>query len=445
MTDAPVAPASPAQLAERPPPQPATDGGEAGPDPAVAPPPGNPRFPQVDSVRAIAALTVLLTHTSFVTGAIISTAWGPYAARLDVGVAIFFVISGFLLYRPFVGARLEGRPPPRILAYARRRVLRIVPAYWLALTVLWLTIGLPGLFDQDPWVYYLFLQTYSIDHILGGIGPAWTLCIEVTFYLLLPFWALAMAALLGRRPRRTQVRAELAVLLAVFVADLALRYYLREEQPLAWVQNTLATHMDWFALGMAVAVWSAGLQARPGEARAFGWVAARPLVAWLLAGAAFYVTGRWVTGPNLVILPDGHPTLLYAGDQDVYRHVLYGVVGVGILLPAVAFARAPGLIGWILTNRVLMWLGLVSYGIYLWHHPLVLWLHDHHAEGWVPAIPFIVVTTLTAAAAISLAALSYYLVEKPILRFKDGRPRRARPATAATVPERPAATERPAG
>ena len=130
----------------------------AAPD-AVAPPPGNPRFPLFDGMRAIAAGSILVTHVAAITSFNLLNPLGAYTARLNMGVAFFFVISGFLLYRPFLAARFAGRPPPRIRDYARRRVLRIVPAYWLALTVLAATAGLCGVFTGDWWNYYGFQNT----------------------------------------------------------------------------------------------------------------------------------------------------------------------------------------------------------------------------------------------------------------------------------------------
>src|SRR5262245_48380037 len=124
---------------------------------ALRPPPGNPRFPLVDGLRAVAATMVLVSHTSFLSGFNGRGEIGRVFARFDMGVALFFIISGFLLYRPFVSARLDGRAAPRVLRYARRRVLRIVPAYWLALTVLAIWPGLRGdVFGHIP-IYYGFL------------------------------------------------------------------------------------------------------------------------------------------------------------------------------------------------------------------------------------------------------------------------------------------------
>ena len=98
------------------------------PAPAVAPPPGNPRFPLFDGLRAIAALSVLTFHVAAISGALERGFAGDVLAMLSRGVILFFVISGFLLYRPFVAARAGGRHAPSSTRYARRRILRIVPA-----------------------------------------------------------------------------------------------------------------------------------------------------------------------------------------------------------------------------------------------------------------------------------------------------------------------------
>src|SRR4051812_27260591 len=151
---------------------------EAAPD-ALRPPPGNPRFPAVDGLRALAALMVLVGHTSFLSGFNGRGQVGAVLSRFDLGVALFFIISGFLLYRPFVSARMDGRSAPGVLRYGRRRLLRIVPAYWLALTVLAIWPGLGGdVFGHVP-VYYLFLQNLRIEWLQGGITTAWSLCVEM--------------------------------------------------------------------------------------------------------------------------------------------------------------------------------------------------------------------------------------------------------------------------
>ena len=113
--------------------------------PNLFPPPGNPRFPLIDPMRAIAALCVFAGHT--VTGVYAFSAHPTlflWAAQLAYeGVAIFFLISGFLLYRPFLTARREGRRL-RLGSYAKRRFLRIAPAYWVALSIFIAAGFVPG-------------------------------------------------------------------------------------------------------------------------------------------------------------------------------------------------------------------------------------------------------------------------------------------------------------
>src|SRR3954447_17536908 len=126
------------------------------------------RFPYIDSLRALAALSVLATHVAPHAG----NSWVlPIAARLEVGVAVFFLISGFLLYRPFVRARLLGEQPRRVRAYAWRRALRIVPAFWVALTLITIWLDVPGVFSwHDGPLYYGVAQTWTQRTIGGGLS-----------------------------------------------------------------------------------------------------------------------------------------------------------------------------------------------------------------------------------------------------------------------------------
>ena len=171
----------------------------------------------MDSLRAIAALAVLGTHAAFFAGLYAGNSdLAPYAARLEVGVAVFFLISGFLLYRPFVLARIEGRPPMAIRAYAWRRFLRIVPAYWVALTVATVALSLPGVFSVDgiP-TFYLVGQGYREETIGGGVAQAWSLTIEVAFYAFLPLWAAFMRRVPGAT-RASRVRSDALALALLF-------------------------------------------------------------------------------------------------------------------------------------------------------------------------------------------------------------------------------------
>lgn len=387
------------------------------PEPVVAPPPGNPRFPHVDGLRAVAAVSVLVFHTAFTTGA--TGAWyGPIVGRFELGVALFFVISGFLLYRPFFAAHYEGRPRIRTRDYLRRRVLRIVPAYWLALTVLAIYPGLQGVFTDEWWVYYGFLQIYQSDTFVNGIPPAWTLCVEVSFYLLLPLYAVALRRVCRGWALAQVVRIELAVLGVLALASVAFRTVAIASGPTV-VFTWLPGMFGWFAAGMALAVVSVALERRERACALAELVARRPGAVWALALAAFVGLALTVDPPRA----DG--ATIYSEGESLRLHVLSAVVALLVLLPAVVGADAGGAVRRLLSLRLLAWLGLISYGIYLWHHTLMLWLESLGAIDWVPGSGFITLTALTLALAVTCAAASYYAVERPLLRFKDRRRRRA--------------------
>jgi peptidoglycan/LPS O-acetylase OafA/YrhL len=133
------------------------------------------RFPLLDSVRAIAALSVLFFHAVGIYGGALSHPGRALVARMEVGVVIFLVVSGFLLYRPLVLDHLRGTPSPPVRAYAWRRVLRVVPAYWVALALATLIVPYHGVFTLGgvP-TYFGFAQIYRSSTIGGGDPPAWT-------------------------------------------------------------------------------------------------------------------------------------------------------------------------------------------------------------------------------------------------------------------------------
>ncbi|HKP89749.1 MAG TPA: acyltransferase [Thermoleophilaceae bacterium] len=370
------------------------------------------RFPLMDSLRAIAALSVLTFHAGYFAGMYTSgSVLRPYVAQAASGISVFFVISGFLLYRPFVKARLEGLPMPAVGAYAWRRFLRIVPAYWLALTVIALWLSLEIVVDP-AWhvpLFYGFGQIYTADTALGGLGPAWTLCVEVTFYAFLPLWALAM--------RGRGFRAELAALAGLWLASLVWKLLAtRHVEPSSldsgpWLMP-LPNFLDQFAAGMALALVSVrGLPASLERAtrHAWPWWVAAALAYWLLS-TRIGLHGR--------LGEDVTPR------EFMLRHELELVVAVGLIVPAIfAFGRA-GPVRRVLAWRPLLYLGLVSYGIYLWHEALVRkiatgtsdWMTDTLGLG-VEA-RFAVLFGLTLAAATAVASASYYAVERPALSLK---------------------------
>jgi peptidoglycan/LPS O-acetylase OafA/YrhL len=374
-------------------------------------------------MRAIAVLCVLLTHTSFLAGSNEREWFGDFTARLDLGVTIFFLISGFLIYRPFVNSRLNGAPKTPLAIFFERRFLRIFPAYWLALTVLAIAPGLPDVHSGHFWVYYGLFQAYDPTWFDKGIGTAWSLSTEVAFYLLLPLYAWA-AARLARG-----IRLELGLLAALATASVVARALVASSEQHAAFGTastfpiTLGGSFLWFALGMGLAVISASLQGSAERPRAIAFIERRPWAPWLLALGFFVLVSKGIG-------ISGYKFAQLSVAQNVGEHLLYAAVALCLLLPAVFGDRSGGWPRVVLANRWLATLGLISYGVFLWHLTLAIKLSGEGASGWLPIGRFLSLTLIALAVSIPVAAVSYLLLERPLLRLKyrQGRAQSSRTA-----------------
>jgi peptidoglycan/LPS O-acetylase OafA/YrhL len=380
--------------------------------PALTPPPGNPRFAGVDALRGVAILMVVVCHTTQLPGT--PTAGGWLSNALWAGVVLFFAISGFLLYRPYAAAHAGDHPVASVGRFWRRRALRILPAYWVALTVLSLWPGTRGMWDHW-WQNYLLVQGYGVSTGTDGIGVGWSLCVEVSFYLLLPLLAFAARRLgwwLG------WWRAELLVVAAFGLVGFVVLSVAVYVTPLTvWLANTLAVMSPYFAGGMLLAVLSVRAE-RPGRARAIGaWLARRAPLAWAVAIGLWALSG-WAASHEE--LPRSLLVAAHLGGLALFAT---------LLLAPVAFA-ARGAVGRVVAWRPLTLLGLVSYGVFLWHYQLAWWLGGGapwqngtgpHLVGDVDHV-VVVLTLATLAGSVAIATVSYRFVELPFLRRKDPRP-----------------------
>ena len=372
-------------------------------------------------------LAVLIFHVATVSNALTATALGDLLAVLgDLGLVLFFVISGFLLYRPFVAAREAGRRPPRTGRYARRRVLRIVPAYWVALTLLAIYPGIVGPFSRDWWRYYLFAQLYSHRTVGAGIPVAWTLCVEVSFYIALPLWARAIRRIPLRAGSGSLLGSELTPLAALAAGGVAVQVAASKLAVSRLVADSLAGQCTWFALGMALAVASVATDARGSGERFLRTVRTHAGLFWLGAAAC-------LAGVAAVLRPGGGFTILLAlaTKQPLGKTLgsiaLTGGLMVLLVAPAVFGERAGGLPRRVLAAAPLALLGLISYGVYLWHLTVaeVLGLRSVTSARGLGLVDRIhtartpILFVLTLAISCAIAALSYRFVELPFLRRKE--------------------------
>lgn len=382
-------------------------------------------FPLFDSLRGVAALSVLTFHVFLMTPAL---GHGPAGRTAEVfgsvGVLLFFVISGFLLYRPFVAARTDGRPPPSLAVYGRRRALRIIPAYWAILTLLAIYPGVHGPFSEDFWRYYGFLQLYDDDTVALGLPVAWSLCVEVTFYLALPVWAWAM--------RRASPRADLAALAVAGTAGAGLQLWAVAADGLGTLSRTLPGQAPWFALGMALAVLSVRATHRAAEHPLDTLVSRHAWACW--AGAAAALAGL------ALLVPEGgifglirQDELLGVGGTAARLALSLAFVGL-LVLPAVFGDTVSDLPRRALGAPALLWVGTVSYSVYLWHLPVAellaldavpeqftaggLGLVDRVGDGVTPLL-----WVLTLAITLALSASSFRWVELPFIRRAGSRSR----------------------
>jgi peptidoglycan/LPS O-acetylase OafA/YrhL len=388
------------------------------------------RFPCFDGLRALAALGVLVLHVSLISGYSFRHEGGlaPYFARGEVGVYLFFLISGYLLYRPFVAARLDHAPLPDVRAYARRRLLRIVPAYWVALTVLIVVFDTRRRADvssvKDVIVYYGFLQIYFKSTVVGGLQQAWSLCTEMSFYVFLPLWALAMQWTRRHDEHGDRAaRVEIGALVALFAVGLLSRWLVVQgftghvdvDRRLDW----LPANADLFALGMAVAVVREWSLRRPQPLRALEFVGRQPGLCWALAAVSYWAISTQAGMPRG---PGAD-----SPRQWMVRQLLYASTSFFLLLPAVFGHQDQGLVRRFLRARVVVLLGTISYGIYLWHEGVLdVWMHARDIPPFGSSFGSLLAVTL--AGTITAAALSYVIVERPALARKTAR----RPSPAST-------------
>ena len=374
--------------------------------------PGRPHFAALDGCRALAAIGVLVTHVGLLSGYITRTPGiGPYLARMDVGVSIFFVLSGFLLYRPVVAARFEQHRMVGVGDYARRRILRIFPAYWVALTIVAFVMRAPAFFEPHSIVsHYLLLQVYDPRQLVGGpIQQSWSLATELAFYVFVPCWAWLMS----RRPRtdRDQLRVEVVALVALLVASTAANLVLIrmgvQDSTFAQLGTWLPFRIGDFVPGMLLAVATAWISHR--GLRLPDWLRGAPftLACWAGAVVVFWFVS---TQLDLPMFPTFTPTQAFA------VRILYVVVAALIVVPAVLARSDRGPTKWAFANPVMVWLGLVSYGIYIWHEAwqdVYLRWTDQPAlnSSFVGMMVFTVVTTLICA------AVSWYVIERPAMAW----------------------------
>ena len=363
--------------------------------------------PVLHGFRAIAALAVVLFHWGSSIGffpelrqqlsvTVFNTAW-DLGMVLDfgwLGVPVFFVLSGYLLTTQLLH---RGLGVERVKRFWLRRALRIYPAYWLQLLVLLILASrfsfMPQLTTSGDIARHVLLWINLPPWMTLPMNSVWwTLPVELGFYLLLP--------LLVTGSNRF---GWLRVFAAVIAITLCWRYAVM-----------------WHYRGENYAAHQAVLDAIPGALSTFCSGVA----------LAYFVTARGVAGESLRYLLLAVSLVLFylmmcwlRSNLDSYwsSHWMLGVWNpiMGLLISVIMYTLIVPLNGfqW-LSSGLLVWLGNISFGIYLWHYPLLMLLDRTILSDWKSPWLNVLALAVTLAGTLVLASISYYFVEKPLLDKK---------------------------
>ncbi|WP_024443887.1 MULTISPECIES: acyltransferase [unclassified Mycobacterium] len=315
---------------------------------------GVDRVASLTGVRAVAAILVVGTHAAYTTGKYTHGYAGLLGSRMEIGVPIFFVLSGFLLFQPWVRATALGQPDPSVRRYAWHRVRRIMPAYVVTVLLAYViyhyrTAGPnPGHSPigllRNLTLTQIYTDNYMFGYLHQGLTQMWSLAVEVAFYVLLPLLAYAALVWLCRRQWRPGLLlAGLAAAAAITPAWLTLVHttdFLPDGARL-WLPGYLA----WFVAGMMLTVL------RAMGVRCYGFVAIPlALICYLIASTP--IAGEPTTSPAKL-----SEALVKAG--------FYAVIAALLVAPLALGNR-----GWyarLLASRPMVWLGEISYEIFLVH------------------------------------------------------------------------------
>jgi peptidoglycan/LPS O-acetylase OafA/YrhL len=341
---------------------------------------GEVRLARIESVRALAALAVLTGHVWLFGNLDEPTRLiDTYPHRVlfggGFGVFVFFGLSGYLLFWPFVRRQFGEAPPLDLPRYAINRVLRILPLYWFAVVFLLIVQNHGGTFEL-AWRHLLFVQSMWRDSLQSVDGSLWSVSVEIQFYALLPLVALAIARLSRRSARNAAL-----LLIAAGLAGAGLRWYLIKHEHIhdPRVVYSMLTTSFFFVPGMVLALVRDLRLPRVLRSADLWVVASVPLWLWIF---------------------------------DDYARTPWAAVASFLVVGAAALPLTPGPLTRALDWRPLALVGVASYSLYLWHLPIIDSLARHQSRG----LP--VVLALGTALSLLVAFASYRFVEAPFLRLR---------------------------
>lgn len=358
----------------------------------------------LNGVRAIAFLLVFFLHTGY-----LKFGW--------VGVQLFFVLSGFLITDILLRMKSALGLKAYLYTFYTRRALRILPLYYFFITLILLIsmyligIGykpflLGKIYDQVPYAYaFIFNFFVSLRDIVPSplLMHIWSLSIEEQFYL---FWPLIIFLVPEKYTKQLFISGIIvgpAFRLLFHVAHAAGWFDFMAE-PSALAMYTLPfSHIDAFAFGAYVSRFDI-----PKAVTKFIWTGLILSVAGYLS---LYVStgtvGEWSALGYPVTLPNAYQFIwAYSGLNYFFALFIYCVANKGLWVKA-------------LDNPILDYLGRISYGLYIYHLP-VIWFATRlrDVKGFESITPF-QISIVAFLATLLISTLSFYVFENPLIRLKD--------------------------
>ncbi len=403
------------------------------------------RYRELDGLRALSVAAVFAFHVVPAAPSIFGRGWNPqwhiagmsiepplqvykYVFHLNVGVQVFFVLSGFLITSMFVRPWFEGRNGPALPSYSTRRLARIFPAYWVVLfvgSVTWFGLGeidFPqpfGAWKHATLTYYFFRERYAPDFggiDYGGLSVSWSLVAEITFYAFVPLWFAVVRRSAGEshmKRRRVALFASAACIPigAMCVLVFAYRTPWQARTILGGLVTVFGAGLVSLGIGMVLAVLVADRSCRE-RLRPLGEHVGR----WWCGAAAVFVVLAW---PEF-------PYLQASSGQQVWQRLVQPVIAALIVAPLVFAPGAATRTHRFLRSTVLVWIGAISYGVYLWHTliinrvlerwPMATLASDGSVTAVRGSLSALAVMSVAAALTIGVAAASWYGIERPILQ-----------------------------
>jgi peptidoglycan/LPS O-acetylase OafA/YrhL len=347
----------------------------------------------LDGVRALACFSVISYHIHYFLAHTynLSENLGTFGALITMagysGVTLFFVLSGFLLFMPYVKALLGDNPWPSARTFYLRRALRILPGYYVSLCLLILLIHpeyLQADHLKDTGLFLTLLMDSTLTTYQQINGPFWTLAVEWQFYMLLPLLSLGFSYLV-RRGKSPKQRLWLLVicLLGMMIWGVGTRYVgryytlnpnetLLVPRPvldgiLLFTYGMAGKFFEVFAIGMLVSSCYVFSQQMGPEHRVNMNIRRYSLWLWSIGVIWLFFMAVRAAFPALSFLEP------YLGPHNWLSEFGYAF-GFGLCITAILFG--PVGLQRLFELHLLRWIGTLSYSLYIWHLPILLFFRD---------------------------------------------------------------------